>query len=160
MSKQWSESFQGDSWNERTTEINKDIKSDNIREDIKINLTDKEYSNLKLLAYKAGFESAGKFLSSFVGDLTGWHSNGSDERDIADQWYQRAFGMSEYYSNFRYHLFNYDYCLDDIQEMIEDQDFFNQVYDEYLGECYAKENQSKEECLEVLKEIIIKGVEL
>lgn len=144
----------------RTQEQNEDSKTRRIRENIKINLTDKEYNNLNLMAYKAGFKSAGELLSSFVGDLTGWHSNGSDEREKANDWYERAFGMYEYYSNFRYHLFNYDYCLDDMQDMIEDADFFEAVYKEYIGEKYAKNNQNKEECLEVLEEIIKEGVGL
>ena len=100
--------------------------------------------NLKLLSYKAGFRNAGDFLASFVGDLTFWHSNGSDERDKADDWYERAFGMSEYYSNFRYHLLDYDYCIDDMKEMIEDNDFFEDAYESYVAENSGKTNLNRD----------------
>lgn len=116
--------------------------------------------NLKLLSYKAGFRNAGDFLASFVGDLTCWHSNGSDERDKADDWYERAFGMSKYYSNFRYHLFDYDYCIDDMKEMIEDNDFFEDAYESYVAENSGKTNLNRDECREVLAEIISAGMEL
>lgn len=144
----------------KVEEQNEDLKTNRVREEIKISLTDKELNNLKLLAYKANFENVGSLLSSFVGDLTGWHSNGSDEREKADDWYERAFGMSEYYSNFRYHLFNYDYLIDDMKDLVEDADEFELTYEEYIGECYADNNQSKEECMKVLKDIIKKGIEL
>jgi len=147
-------------WEKIAKEQNEDLKTERVREDLKISLTDKEYSVLKLRAYKAGFRNAGELLASFVGDLTGWHTNGSDERDKADDWYERAFGMSEYYSNFRYHLSNYEYCLEDMKVLIEDEDFFEEVYQEYLGEQYAKHNQSREECLNLLKEILEEGKEL
>jgi hypothetical protein len=142
------------------TEINQDNATGCIREDIKIKLTDKQYSNVKLLAYKAGFENVGELISSFVGDLTGWHPNGIDESELAADWYQRAFGMNEYYSYFRYHLSNYDYCLNEMKKMIKDYEFFNQVYEEYLGECYAKNVQSKEDSLKELEKIVSKGKEL
>ncbi|MCB8818664.1 hypothetical protein LJE72_24720 [Desulfosporosinus sp. SRJS8] len=75
----------------RVKEQNEDLKSKKVREDLKISLTDKAYEELKLLAYKAGFQCAEQLLSSFVGDLTGWGgSNGSDERDCADRWFERA----------------------------------------------------------------------
>jgi len=147
-------------WTQRVNEQNEDLKTSREREDLKISLTDKEYSNLKLLAYKAEFKSAGDLLSSFVGDLTGWHTNGSDESDFADRWYERAFGTSEYYSNFRYHLFNNDFSLEDMADMLEDEDFFEDTYQSYLGENEGKTNQSKEACLALLKELVERGEEL
>lgn len=149
-----------DFYAKRVQEQNEDLKTDGVRDDIKVNLTDKEYSNLKLMAYKAGFDSAGKFLSSFVGDLTGWHSNGSDERDLADQWFERAFGSREWYSHFRYHLYNNDFGIDEMKDMIEDEDWFEETYQEYLEENTGKTNQTKEECLALLKELVEKGEEL
>lgn len=149
-----------DYYAERVKEQNEDLKTDRIREDLKVKLTDKEYSDLKLLAYKAGFKSAGELLSSFVGDLTGWHTNGSDEEDKADDWYNRAFGSSEYYSNFRHHLFNDDCSLQDMKEMLDDEDIFEDAYERYIDENIGKTNQSKEECLKLLKELLEKGEEL
>lgn len=80
-----------------------DVKTDRIRDDMAISLKDEQYSNLKLKAYQAGFKNPGDFIQSFVADLTGWCSNGSDERDLAGQWYERAYGMSEFY--YFFHIF-------------------------------------------------------
>jgi hypothetical protein len=145
-------------WAERVREQNEDLETDRVREDLQVNLTDKEYSNLKLMAYKAGFESAGKLLSSFVGDLTGWHPNGSDESSLADQWYERAFGIWTNY--FRYHLFNNDYSLASMQDMLEFTDYFEEVYEEYSDENRGKDLESKEDCMKLLEEIIKEGKEL
>lgn len=140
-------------------ESNEDIETRKPR-DIALSLTDKQLSNLKLLAYKAGFASAGELLESFVGDLTEWHSNGSDERECADKWFNRAFGSSDYYSNFRYHLFNYDYTISDMQDMLDDEEFFEEVYSDYVAETPSKTNETKEACLSLLKNLIQKGEEL
>lgn len=145
-------------WEERVKQQNEDLKTDKVREDLKVTLTNKEYINLKLMAFKAGFKNEGDLLASFVGDLTGWQSNGSDERYLAAQWYDRAFGMWMGY--FRHHLFNYDYDLDRMQDMIDDNDFFDQVYEEYKSESYGKELESKEDCMKLLKDIIDGGKEL
>ncbi|KJR47384.1 hypothetical protein UF75_2228 [Desulfosporosinus sp. I2] len=144
----------------RAKEQNEDLQTDRIRKGLKVSLTDKEYSSLKLLAYKAGFKSAGELLSSFVGDLTDWHTNGSDESDLASEWYERAFGMSEHYTNFIHYLYNHDYTLEDIADMLEDEDYFEDVYERYIDENEGKTNQTREECINVIKELIDKGEEL
>lgn len=148
-------------WAKIVSEKNEDLKSNRSRDDIKISLTDKAYSNLKLLSYNAGFESAGELLSSFIGDLTGWgYTNGSDERDYADRWYERAFGSSEYYSNFRYYLFNNGFSLEDMADLLDDEDIFEDAYQSYIDENEGKTNQSKDDCLALVKKILEKGEEL
>lgn len=150
-----------DCYAKRVNEQNEDLKSIRVREDLKINLTDKAFISLKSLAYKAGYKSPGELLSSFIGDLTGWgYTNGSDERDCAEQWYQRAFGMSEYYSNFIHYLYDNDYTLDDMSDMLEEGEYFDDVYERYTDDNYGKTNQAKEECLAILKELVEKGEEL
>ncbi|WP_018211156.1 hypothetical protein [Desulfitobacterium hafniense] len=145
----------------RINEQNEDLKTKKVREDLTLSLTDKAYRNLKLLAYKAGFESAGELLSSFVGDLTDWGgSNGTDERDCADRWYERAFGSCEYESNFRHFLYELGYDLDDMSFMLEEEDYFEDAYENYIDFNYGKENQSKEKCIALLKEIVEKGKNL
>ncbi|UYO64381.1 hypothetical protein LNN31_08155 [Acetobacterium wieringae] len=142
-------------------EQKEDVKTDQVRKDIEITLTDKQYSNLKLKAYQAGFKNAGDFIQSFVSDLTGWCSNGSDERDLADQWYQRAHGMSEFYYYFHFFLFNYDYMnLVMMSELLVDEDYFEAVYEEYTEQAWGQDVQSREECLELLKELVKADVEL
>lgn len=141
-------------------EQREDVKTVSIRGDITISLTDKQYSNLKLKAYKAGFKTPGDFIQSFVSDLTGWCSNGSDERDLADQWYERTHGMSEFYYYFHYFLFNYDYNLVMMSELLVDEDYFEGVYEEYTEQAWGQNVQSREECLELLKELVEADVEL
>ncbi len=141
-------------------EQNEDLKTECVREDLKLSLTNKQYSNLKLKAYQAGFKNPGDFIQSFIGDLTGWASNGSDERDLAGQWYERAHGMSDFYYYFRHFLFNYDYNLVMISELLVDEDYFEGVYEEYAEQAWGKDVQSKEDCIQLLKEIVEAGVEL
>lgn len=141
-------------------EQREDVKTVSIRGDITISLTDKQYSSLKLKTYKAGFKTPGDFIQSFVSDLTGWCSNGSDERDLADQWYERAHGMSGFYYYFHYFLFNYDYNLVMMSELLVDEDYFEGVYEEYTEQAWGQDVQSREECLELLKELVEADVEL
>lgn len=44
--------------------------------------------------------------------------------------------------------------------MLENDEYFNEVYDEYLEEAYGKDVQCKEECIQLLKEIVECGIEL
>lgn len=125
--------------------------------DFKLNLTNKQASNLEIMALKAGFHSGAELLESFIGDLTGWSTNGSDEERIAEEWYERAFGMStEYYAFFRYHCYNYGYSEDDLIWSLDDEDIFDEVYNDYVSENSWNEKltlQSKEECRKVIEEI-------
>lgn len=61
---------------------------------IELELSD---ADVKRIAEKAGAHgmTVGKLLESFIGDLVcGTYSNGSDERDLAGQWFDRCwFGM-------------------------------------------------------------------
>lgn len=143
-----------------TQEHNEDFKTKQTREDIILSLTNKQYINLKLMAYKAGFLNAGDLLQSFVSDLTCWQSNGSDEKECAAAWYERAHGDWNYRCFFQYYLYNHDFDLDEMQELLEDQDLFDETYDEYKEDAWGVEIQSKEQCLELLKNIIATGSEL
>lgn len=141
--------------------FNEDAKTNQLREDIKISTTNIEYQELRSLAYRAGFNNAGELISSFIGDLTGWlHTNGSDERDCADRWYERAFGCWRFY--FKYFLFDRGYVFNEMKEFFDDKDFFKSVYDEYKEEAviqgFKDENiESQEECFDVLGKIIAEG---
>lgn len=61
---------------------------------ITLNLSDADCDRLARKCGKSGL-TIGKLLENFVGDLVdGTYSNGSDERDYADQWFERCwFGM-------------------------------------------------------------------
>lgn len=57
-----------------------------------LQLTDKQYEALLHYTFKAGLKRPEELLESFIGDLSGWHRNGSDEEEKADEWFQRAYG--------------------------------------------------------------------
>ena len=55
-----------------------------------LNLSDADAERIALYAAKGGMTVA-QLLESFIGDLVdGTYSNGSDERDYAEQWYERC----------------------------------------------------------------------
>ncbi len=139
-----------DMWATRVQEENEDLKTLGDK-GVNVRMTDKEYENITLLALKHGFKNAAQLLESFVGDLTGRHINGSDESDIADQWLDRAFGIwSETYDYFRHYIYDFDY---DIEDLAADEDYFEDIYNEYLENYPNKEHDSKEECLAIIKEL-------
>ncbi|SHN87988.1 hypothetical protein [Desulfitobacterium chlororespirans] len=147
-------------WVLKAQESKEDLDTKILREDIKISLTDREYVNLKMLAYKVWFRNPGDLLSSFVSDLTGWHRNGSDENDLAEKWFERTFGESEDHSNFIHYLYNNDFTLGDMAELLKDEDYYQDVYESYIYENRRKKNQTKEECKKLMIELLEKGEEL
>ena len=81
------------SWGE---EQQKEIET--IRErKITVKLSDADCDRLARKCGKHGL-TIGELIENFVGDLVGGtYSNGSDERDYADQWFERCwFGMYMY----------------------------------------------------------------
>ena len=50
--------------------------------DISPKLTDEQYHALLYYTFKAGFKHPAQLLEAFVGDLSGWHRNGSDEEEL------------------------------------------------------------------------------
>jgi hypothetical protein len=65
--------------------------------DIKLELTDMQYSKLQELVSEIDFLDISELIVSFVGDLTECHSNGSDERRLTNEWFERAFYMYKDY---------------------------------------------------------------
>jgi hypothetical protein len=118
--------------------------------DMKIELTDVQDSNLTVLAYRCGFKNSDELIESLIGDLTHWHSNGSDEKLIAREWLNRAFGSSlntMYY--FREYLLEFEVSIGDL---LNDKDKFDNVYKEYKNTYKGRTHNSKKECSEVVKE--------
>lgn len=135
---------------ERIKEQNEDLKTKSDK-GIKVEMTDKEYSKMTLLALKVGFNNAGELLEAFVGDLTGWHIKGSDESHMAQGWYDRAFGIwREVRFHFRYYIYKYDINIDDLTHY---EEYFEEVYSEYMDKYPYKEHDSKKECLDIIKEL-------
>lgn len=142
---------------ERQSKIKTDYESLSSHK-LELSLTDKELEILTKYAYEAGFKNAGGLLSSFVIDLVDFgRTNGSDERECADAWYDRAFGT-------RYHKETYyftEYCLekgfDDPYvaiDMLEDDELFENEYNNYLSDLPYNDGencQPKDECKEILR---------
>lgn len=140
-----------DWWANRIKSENEDLKTLSDK-GVNVRVTDKEFSVLNLMALSVGFKNGTELLERFVGDLTGWHTNGSDESHLADQWFDRAFGIwKETHYFFRYFLYNNDV---DVEEILEDEDYFLDVYEEYLEEESEKKHESKEDCISILQEIM------
>jgi hypothetical protein len=142
-----------DFYAERIKEENEDLKTLGDK-GVNVKMTDKQYSMLTLHALKVGFNNASELLGSFTADLTDHHSNGSDERMYAEQWFDRAFGIWEetrYF--FRYYLYDNEIEAEDF-DLENDIDYFEEVYSEYLEEADNKDHESKEECLTIIKEMI------
>ncbi len=75
------------------TEQQNDIKTVKERR-ITVKMSDSECDRLARKCGECGI-TIGELIQSFIGDLIdGTYSNGSDERDYADQWFERCwFGM-------------------------------------------------------------------
>lgn len=69
-----------------------------------------------------------KLLESFIGDLVdGTYSNGSDERDRADSWYERCgYGYYNNYSLLHYLLIDADTTIESFADTIEDIESFQE----------------------------------
>ncbi|MEG1432863.1 hypothetical protein [Eubacterium sp.] len=70
------------------------MKSEIIKErKITLQLSDQDCEEISIMAGRNGL-SVPELLENFIADLTGgMRSNGSDERALADQWFDRCFGM-------------------------------------------------------------------
>lgn len=103
------------SWGE---EQKKEIKT--IRErKITVKLSDADCDRLARKCGEHGL-TIGELIENFVGDLVGGtYSNGSDERDYADQWFERCwFGMFPEPTLLN-HLLNWGYDPEDYLELLD-----------------------------------------
>ena len=114
-------------------EIERDQVTKSARKDIIPELTDKQYSSLTRMALRAGLHNARELIQSFVADLTGWQGNGSDEEYFASLWYERTYAVTlDSFMPWRYHVYNYDY---DVQELSENPEVLEEAYRQYGEEC-------------------------
>lgn len=138
------------SWGE---EQQKEIET--IRErKITVKLSDADCDRLARKCGEHGL-TIGELIENFVGDLVGGtYSNGSDERDYADQWFERCwFGMfpepSDEWKDIVYHKYNDD------RTSYECVPCYNSV-DEYIAsekEDLESYKADLEEALEELKDM-------
>lgn len=139
------------------SEEHEDLKTKKKR-DISLPLTDQQYYRLCRQAYSCGAGSVGEFLASFVADLTGYHSNGQDEEYIAEEWEERTFGVvKDNKSFFRFYLWSYDLDEDvgELQEILEDESYFQERYRQYREEAGAGTDiESEEDCRECIRKLL------
>ena len=139
------------SWGE---EQKKEIET--IRErKITVKLSDADCDRLARKCGEHGL-TIGELIENFVGDLVGGtYSNGSDERDYADQWFERCwFGMFPEPTLLN-HLLNFGYEPEHYLDMLENVDCYNSV-DEYIAsekEDLESYKADLEEALEELKDM-------
>lgn len=138
----------------KDSDVIKDLDMLQIRCDLIPELTDKQYSNLTLMALRAGLHNARELIQSFVADLTGWQRNGSDEEQFAYTWYDRAYCITtDFLMPWRYYVYNYDY---DIEQLTEEPDRLKKAYEHYCEECKwgGVEPESWDEVLRVNQELL------
>lgn len=123
-------------------EQQKEIKT--IRErHITLNLSDADCKRISEQAGKAGL-TVGELLTQFIGDLVGGtYSNGSDERDKADEWYNRCwFGMFPEDTLLRYFLV-YGYDVDDFLTTYDELQYYKENPSEFAEEVAELEDGEK-----------------
>lgn len=138
----------------KANELKQDCDTRKEREDLLPELTDKQYSNLTLMALRAGLHNAKELIQSIIGDLTGWQGNGSDEEYFASLWYERTYAVTlDSFMPWRYHVYNYDY---DVQELSEYPEALEEAYRQYGEECrcHGVDPESWEEILKVNQELL------
>lgn len=130
--------------------LRQDVKTKAPRPEIKLTLTDEQTRRLTKMAYETGLDTPGALLDSFVADLTGCQRNGSDEADLANEWRGRAFGDEMQTVYFRAFLAeDYPYP-EDYQDILNDEEWFDEIYENYLMSACLDRIQSTDECKALL----------
>ena len=121
-----------------------------------IEMTEKQNVNLNLLAYKAGYSNPKEMLETMIGDLTGWGET-SPCPETMRQWYADAHEESLKTYHFRFYLYNYDYNMEHLNDMLSDMNQFEEDYQNYLDESDGMITEPWERGLEVAREIYNEG---
>lgn len=124
-------------------EREKEIESIKPRE-FKLELSDADLYRLKTLAGSVGMKME-KLLENFIGDLVdGTYSNGSDERELANQWFERCwFGMFPEKTFLRYLI---------LEGEIESFISYHQLYEKTQKEIMELDDEEDEDYVETLKD--------
>lgn len=124
--------------------------------EITVDITQKQDRNLRLLAYEVGYENPEDLLSDMIRDLTGWGEN-TGYTDGMDRWYEKTYKNQRLQKYFRHYLYENNYNMASLNEMIEDQKWFEVAYQGYLEDSGNMLMDSRERCLELIKEIYEAG---
>lgn len=58
-----------------------------------------------------------QLLEAFVGDLSGWHRNGSDEEELAGEWFSRAYSGMGGSDSFLYYLYDHETDINELEHI-------------------------------------------
>jgi len=86
------------------------------------------------IAKKAGMHglTVGELLENFIGDLVdGTYSNGSDERDRANEWFERCGFSFMYEQTLLRHLLDWDNDIDDFLTVCDEMKYYEDNPEEY-----------------------------
>lgn len=96
---------------------------------------------------KAGLHglTVGELLENFIGDLVdGTYSNGSDERDSAEQWFQRCWFSHMYEKTLLRYLLDWEHDIDDFLTVYDELKLYETNPEKFAEEVAdAKENGEK-----------------
>lgn len=124
--------------------------------EITVDMTRKQEANLRLLAYEVGYDNPADLLNDMIRDLTGWGGN-TGYTDGMDRWYEKTYKDRRLRNYFRRYLYENNYNMASLNEMIEDQKWFDIAYQGYLDDSGNMLTDSRERCLELVKEIYEAG---
>lgn len=133
-----------------------DIRTKKQREDIILDLTDRQYGILHGIAYEYGFRSPEELLEAFIADLTRCHTESVEGMFVANEWLQKSYyHQKEGWYYFRTYLYDNDLRTTDVKDLTKEMGFDNllhQAYEDYTEIEKGKRHQSMGECEVILKE--------
>lgn len=137
---------------------------------IKINLSDEDVKRLYEKAAGASITPE-QLIENFIADLVcGTHTNGSDERQRAEEWFERCWFSLDYYGSFLAYLVKnseYSYfaeqqkiiseCKDELSELDISEFDSGEEYDEEKEYITRRLEQANEEIKEMFDEYVKHG---
>ena len=112
--------------------LREDTVTSSLRPDIQLSLTDMQYERLLRKSYEIGLNAPGKLLADFVADLTGCHFHGSDECDLANDWFRRTYMLQLQTSYFRLFLAETYPYANEYREILNDEEWLSELYEDYV----------------------------
>ena len=120
---------------------------------IKIKLSDADCERIRKLAGKSGL-SVGELLENFIGDLVGGtYSNGSDERDRAEQWYERCWFSWMNEDTLLHYLLDWGHDVDDFLTAVDEKEYYEVNPQDFTEEVEKLEEGEKLWFIDEIEEI-------
>ena len=101
---------------------------------ITLKLSDADCERISIKAGKHGL-TVGELLANFIGDLVnGTYSNGSDERDRAEHWFERCwFGMFPE-ETLLWYMLNWGHDVDNFLTAVDELEYYQENSEEFKEE--------------------------